>query len=276
MPAYILQLPASVSDVFIAETDKATMHRYERSASGVRLSGNGYMSIGQNGAGKQRAWDRKTPLGIYFIVDQLDTTRLHEKYGVTAFPLDYPNSWDRRNTRNGDGIWVHGVLRGGGRRPPRDTDGCIALPNEDLLALEKNFVPLVTPVIITRALEWAPKETLESRRAGLQSAVEMWAESYASADVHAYLSMYADDFSYRGMTIDEWASFRLQSFSARGAIDTDIDELLLLADPEEDGLYLSRFRQRITGATSTSVTTKRLYWRQLADGAWKIVAEDNG
>lgn len=276
LPAYILHLPPSVSDIFIAETDKATIHRYERTQTGLTLGEDGYMSIGRNGAGKKRAWDRKTPLGIYFVVDQLDTSRMHEKYGITAFPLDYPNTWDRREKRTGDGIWVHGVAPGDGRRPRLDTGGCIALPNDDLRALEERFVPLVTPVIVTRELRWQATEAIDALRIELQTVVHQWAKHFAAGDIHAYLSMYADDFGYRGMRLNEWASFRQTMLGQRGAVDIDVDDLLLLADPEEDGLYLSRFRQIVSKNDKSTTTIKRLYWRRHEDGTFKIVAEDNG
>ena len=235
------------------------------------------MSIGQHGVGKQRAWDRRTPLGVYFIVDQLDTSKMHEKYGVTAFPLDYPNTWDRKHERTGDGIWVHGVLLDGGKRPPLDTDGCIALPNEDLVMLKDKFIPLVTPVIVTREMHWQDAGTIDALRRELKAAVDAWATHYADADLHAYLSMYADDFSYRGMHLNEWASFRVQILEQRGAVEIVVDDLLLLADPEEDGLYLSRFRETMSGSAGVrSRTIKRLYWRRNDDGDWRIVAEDNG
>ena len=34
-PAYVLELPESVSDVLIADTTAATMHRFGRTASGI-------------------------------------------------------------------------------------------------------------------------------------------------------------------------------------------------------------------------------------------------
>lgn len=55
-----------------------------------------------------------------------------------------------------------------------------------------------------------------------------------------------------------------------------IDDVLLLADPEEAGLYLSRFRQSIDYGDRTIETMKRLYWRKTPEGVFKIVAEDNG
>ena len=276
LPAYVIELPDSVDGVFIADTTASRIYRFERSNDGVALGHDGYMSIGQRGAGKEKAWDRRTPLGIYFVVDQLDTSKMHEKYGITAFPLDYPNTWDRRRNRTGDGIWVHGVLRGGGQRPPRDTDGCIALPNEDLRKLEHKFVPLATPVIVTREMRWQTPEDIAELRRELRQAILRWAEKYGDADLHGYLSMYSNDFSYRGMKLNEWASFRVQMLKARGKATVEVGELLLLADPEEPGLYLSRFREVITSGDDQLSTLKRLYWQRSGDGVWKIVAEDNG
>ncbi|MDH3746754.1 MAG: L,D-transpeptidase family protein [Gammaproteobacteria bacterium] len=276
LPAYLLELPESVGDVFIADAANATIYRFARTPAGISLANQGYVSIGQNGVGKQRAGDRKTPLGIYFVVDQLDTSRMHEQYGVTAFPLDYPNVLDRRRERGGDGIWVHGVEAGNGQRSPLATDGCLALPNTDLLALEQKLVPLVTPVIVTRDMEWQEPAMRDALRVELRGAVEQWADALAANDVHTYLSMYAGEFSYRGIMLSEWASFQVQTLERRGEVDVTVDDLLLLAEPEEKELYLSRFRQTMTEGETTSVTTKRLYWKRNAEGKLKIIAEDNG
>lgn len=273
LPAYLLQVPAGVGAVLVAETDTATLYRFD-SDSG--LSDERYMSIGQNGVGKRRPWDRRTPLGIYFVVEQLDTQRLHERYGAAAFPLDYPNIWDRQNRRGGDGIWIHGVDPNGGQRPPLDTDGCIALPNDELLALEDEFVPLVTPVIITRRIRWMNPEQIAAIRLELESALKDWESSFRSGDLHRYLSLYAEDFEYRGMKRADWSAFRLQTFSNRPIRDFEVQDILLLADPEDDSLYLSRFQQRIIDDQNTVTTTKRLYWRRSDNGKYLIVAEDNG
>ncbi len=276
LPAYVIELPDSVRDVFVADAGNATLYHFEHEADRLTAGGETYMSIGQRGVGKERAWDRRTPLGIYFVVDQLDTSRLHEKYGVTAFPLDYPNEWDRQNERTGDGIWLHGVLPGEERRPPFDTDGCLALPNEDLADLEPRFLPLTTPVIVTREIEWSSEEARVRIRDQLRGAVDRWVASLAAADLHGYLSLYAEDFTYRGMSTSEWAALRLTSFERAGPTRVSIEELTLLADPEEEGLYLSRFLQTTAGEDGPVVRMKRLYWRLGGDGELRIVAEDNG
>ena len=276
MPAYLLQLPATVTTILVAETDSSALHRIQNGPDGTEYLDERYMSVGQKGVGKKRAWDNRTPLGIYFVNEQLDTTKLHERYGPTAFPLDYPNAWDRINDRSGDGIWIHGVDENGGRRPPLDTDGCIALPNDELLALESVLVPVVTPVIITRQVRWASPAEIAATRDEIAMALDAWTRSIRSGDLHSYLSLYADDFEYRGMNRDEWVRYRVETIAARSIDDVLLSDLLLLADPEDDALYLSRFRQTIVEGDRTVIMMKRLYWRRAENGALRIVAEDNG
>lgn len=275
LPMALIRVPESVSSIFIAEVQSAQFHRFEQVQGSLVHTGAFYMSIGQAGAGKQRSGDKRTPIGVYFVTEQLDTSRLHEKYGVTAFPLDYPNAWDRRADRSGDGIWVHGVDPAGGKRPENDTEGCIALPNEDLLALAPEFEHNITPVIVTREIAWAAAEDNETLRAELEQSIDAWAQSQASGDLHAYLTSYDDEFRRWGLGKPEWAALALQSAGDRDASDVKVSDLLLLRYPD-DGVYLSRFQfDRVANGAATE-TMKRLYWRRDKSGALKIIAENDG
>ncbi|MFQ6004905.1 MAG: L,D-transpeptidase family protein [Woeseia sp.] len=276
VPAYVLELPETVSEVLIADTRFAALHRFGRTASGIEEIDQRYMSIGLNGVGKERAWDRKTPLGIYFITERLNTTNLDDKYGVAAYPLDYPNAWDRYNQRTGDGIWLHGVNHNGSTRPPRDTDGCLALPNSELLSLGDTLKPLTTPVIVTRELTWSTRGELEKLRVELRTALELWRQSLQERDRSTYLSLYSDDFRHGEMDKAAWTSRRSGSFDARGIESVDLADVMLMADPEEPGLYLSRFTQEFETGEGKVKIIKRLYWRRQADENWQIVAEDSG
>lgn len=276
MPMSLIRLPESVSDLFIAETSTAKFHHFIHSGNSISYRGSHYMSIGHGGEGKERVGDRRTPLGVYFVTEELSTFRIHEKYGVKAFPLDYPNAWDLSLQRTGDGIWVHGVDPLGGKRPIRDTDGCIALPNEDLLELAAEFRGNVTPVLIMREVQWAESAGNDTLRNELEGVVADWATSLAEGDMYVYLSLYDDDFRRWGMSAKEWSSFSLQTVGRWAITAVVVSDLLLLAYPGEDGLYLSRFRQAVVEAGRETVSTKRLYWRRNTSGALKIIAEDNG
>jgi len=278
-PAYLILLPKSVENAFVAETSVPAFHRFRNGATGLEYLGSSYVSIGRNGVGKSRAGDRRTPLGIYFVTEKLDTSRLHEKYGPTAFPLDYPSVWDRRNGRHGGGIWVHGVNPAGGERPEHDTDGCLALPNDALAEVAGALQPNATPVIVARDVDWVEPASLRMLREELVAAVGRWADSLESGDMPVWLDLYDPGFSHWGMNREEWAAFSLETVGRRDIERVTTDELLLLGDPEEAGLYLSRFRMSVTegGETAkTVVTVRRLYWRRSSGGALKIIAEDAG
>ena len=276
VPAYVLALPESVPFVLVAETDTATLYRFRRDGSAVSLHDQRYMSIGENGVGKSRAWDRRTPLGLYFITDQLDTSRLPPRYGASAFPLDYPNTLDRMAGRTGDGIWIHGVDPAGGHRPPFDTDGCLALGNDDLLTIAPGIIPLVTPVVITRKLERATQVQLQQRRSELLGQLDRWARALESGDLHGFVSLYDESFSFHGVDRRRWLSLQLGRFEKQRFGAVEIDEIVLLKDPVETDLYLSRFRQTVETDGAAVSIMRRLYWRRSGDGGWRIVAEDNG
>ncbi len=276
VPAYLLELPESVSEVLIADTETATLHRFGQTASGIVKIDQRYMSIGQNGIRKERAWDRKTPLGVYFITEQLDTSNLDAKYGIAAYSLDYPNAWDRYKQRSGGGIWLHGVDQNGSKRPARDTDGCLALPNNELMSLAGTLKPLVTPVIVARELIWSTPDEVENTRIELRIALELWRQSLEASDLLTYLSLYSNEFRYRGMDKEAWASYRLGVFDARKLESVNLKNVLLIADPEEPGLHLSRFTQEFVTGDATVTITKRLYWLRRQDNFWQIVAEDAG
>jgi len=78
------------------------------------------------------------------------------------------------------------------------------------------------------------------------------------------------------MDKSEWSTLTLQAASQRVIHEIALSELLLLAYPDEEGLYLSRFRQTVKEGEREIVSTARLYWRRDASGALKIIAEDSG
>lgn len=276
-PSWLLRLPETTPTVFIAETSASAFHRFDRTESGVAKTREDYMSIGLAGVGKESLGDRRTPIGVYFVTEQLDTTRLHEKYGATAFPLDYPNAWDRSLGRTGYGIWVHGVDPDGGARPRRDTDGCIALPNSVLRELEQAFLPNITPVLIATELEWSEPAVLAERRNALENAVASWGESLQRGDMYTWLELYDETFEHRGMDKAAWSAFSIETVGRREIKAVTISDLMLLGDPGEAGLYFSRFRLEISEKGERNVLSmRRMHWRRSESGTFRIIAEDSG
>jgi hypothetical protein len=150
------------------------------------------------------------------------------------------------------------------------------LPNEELASLAAYLRPLETPIIVARALHWADPEEVEQRRLEFRIALDFWRQSLEQQDLAAYLSLYDDEFRIRGMDKDTWSAYRLGVFNARRLSGVEIRNLMLLGDPEEPDLFLSRFTQVMIGEGGPVTTTKRLYWKRRSSTQWRIVSEDNG
>ena len=274
IPAYIIDLPSSVSDIFIADASSETMFRYSKTRDGIIKKDERYMSIGLEGVGKKFSGDQKTPLGIYFITKKLDTSNLAPKYGIAAYPLDYPNAWDKYNGRTGYGIWIHGVDEKKPNRPPQDTDGCLALSNQELLLLEKNLRPDVTPVIVTRNINWVSEEDIKRLRFDFQKALEMWRISLKEGDLSTYLSFYDKKFQSGDMDFYQWSEYQSKLFENIKYEDIVFENMMMFADPEESDLFLSKFTQTVRTIDGSLKNNKRLYWR-LSSNQWHIVSEDS-
>lgn len=160
-------------------------------------------STGEVGGPKEKAGDRKTPEGVYFLKDEYEDRYLTPVYGKKAFPSDYPNFLDRRQGKQGSAIWIHGTDKA---LKPMDSNGCIALENENILALT-NYVKLdSTPLIIVEKIENTPNT------AGLEKQVSMlldqWLAAIESDSYHAYLSFYSPDYLPKISWWETWSRIR--------------------------------------------------------------------
>jgi ketosteroid isomerase-like protein len=169
---------------------------------------------------------------------------------------------------------LHGVDRRNPDRPPLDTDGCLALPNEEISLLANILEPHVTPVIVARNLAWATPGQLKRTRLEFRLALDTWKDSIKRGDLDTYLSLYADEFTYRDMNKEEWSVHQTGVIESQQINGMTIDNVMLLADPEERNLYLSRFSQVLYTNKGPVKSTKRLYWRRSEDQRWEIVSED--
>lgn len=278
VPAALIQVPASIQSILLVDTDKSRLYRMDNSAEGLQLHDDFYSAIGKRGAGKTKAWDRLTPLGTYFLVDRLEDREIHDKYGALAFPSDYPNAWDKKQGRTGDGIWLHGTERDGFARPPLDSDGCVVLTNADLLALQGSLYPEQTPILIARSLKWrAPTDqATEQLRSSLAGFLDQWRQALQTRELVQFLDLYSADFAPANTSSIEWREQRAQAFERGEAMEVGVSELFISAYPESQGLYLLRFRLSFTGQDFKRETYKRLYVKRQPQGGWRIKAAGNG
>ena len=161
IPGNILALSASEKFseyILLMETRSSRLFIFKNDNGIPKLLKSFYSSIGLFGDRKQTEGDKKTPIGVYQILKELDRPRADGFLGDTALTLDYPNADDKSVGRTGYGIWIHGVPSNVHVRLPRSSDGCLALANSDLAKLKKFVVMGKSQILIVPKIWWLDLE----------------------------------------------------------------------------------------------------------------------
>ena len=271
VPKFLWQLDAQQRHAIVVDTSKSTLYLYENANGEPRYVADYYISSGKNGSEKVSEGDQKTPLGVYFVNASLPKSKLTDFYGSAAYPLNYPNEWDRKQNRDGHGIWLHGTPSDTYSRPPRASNGCVVLANEDLENLGKLLQVGVTPVIITSQMDWIDDQT-KADRAALLAEIEQWRADWASLDTDNYLKHYAQDFSSGGTNFLAWAQQKKQVNAGKSWIKLNLSNLSVLAYPNQLDLVVVSFEQDYTSSNLSNRMKKRQYWMK-RDNRWQIIHE---
>jgi murein L,D-transpeptidase YafK len=256
----------------LVDTKRSRLYVYETGEGNPKLVADYYMTQGKNGSLKQKEGDQKTPLGVYQVISYLPKSKLADLYGAGAFPIDYPNEWDRRLGRTGHGIWLHGTPSDTFARPPLASDGCVVLTNEDLAHISRFIQPGVTPMVIAENVVWVSPDALAKEREGLRAAFEAWRGDWESLNMDRYLGHYHANFSGEGMGIAEWSSRKRAVNAGKAWIKVGVSNLSMFRYPGKDDLAVVTFDQDYKSSNLNSVAKKRQYW--FHDGRkWHILDE---
>lgn len=271
VPRYMLQMHSEQTHALVVDSRRSRLFVFENAAGRPRFVADYYVTLGKQGIAKTREGDQKTPVGVYHVTANLPRQKLSDFYGAGAFPINYPNAWDKRQGRNGFGIWLHGTPSDTYSRPPRASDGCIVLANPDIISLSKYLRVGVTPVIISDDVEWIDADALESERKSLADAIEAWRTDWESRDTGRYLAHYAGAFRSENQDLGTWSSHKRKVNAGKSWIKVGLDGLTMFRYPREDFVVVS-FDQHYQSSNLSNTMRKRQYW--MRDGArWRIIYE---
>jgi murein L,D-transpeptidase YafK len=270
-PRFLWQLDAQQKYALVVDTSRSTLFVYENVAGEPRYVTDFYITIGKLGTEKFSSGDQRTPIGVYFVSAELPRKQLADMYGSGAYPLSYPNEWDRRNKRAGSGIWLHGTPSGTYSRPPRASNGCVVLANEDLNKLAPYLQVGITPVIITNQMDW-DNDRDQIERAALLQEVEQWRKDWASRNTDAYLKHYARNFSSNEMDYRAWAKQKQLVNSGKSWVKIGITNVSMFTYPEQPDMVVVNFEQDYGSNNLSNRMKKRQYWIK-QDSQWKIIYE---
>lgn len=173
--------------VIVAEKNQKKMKLFEYKNSDYKEISKDSMIIGEIDGDKLLEGDKKTPEGVYDLVQK--RTGLDQFYGPLALVTSYPNSYDRSLNKKGHGIWIHGMPLNGDRES--FTQGCLAIDNDKLEIMDRNL-NLKRTVLLTSSGE--TKKATKDDIAIILSSIYAWMDAWKYSDIESYLSYYSKDF----------------------------------------------------------------------------------
>ncbi|HUW26860.1 MAG TPA: L,D-transpeptidase family protein [Gallionella sp.] len=270
-PRFLWKLEKRQKYALVVDTSRATLIVYENVNGEPRYVTDFYITIGKLGTEKISEGDKRTPIGVYFIKADLPKNKLSDMYGSGAYPLSYPNEWDRKNKRTGSGIWLHGTPSDTYSRPPRASDGCVVLANEDLNKLAPYLQVGITPVIITNRMDWSHEQN-QSERDTLLQTVEQWRKDWDSLDTGTYLKHYSHNFSSDRTDYAAWVKQKHQINSTKSWIKVNISNISVFTYPGQPNMAVVNFEQNYNSSNLSNRMEKRQYWIRQND-RWQIIYE---
>ena len=277
VPMQLLGMGDSTHTAILVEKKYNRLYVYTRTAENAppRLIRDYYVSTGKKRGNKITAGDLRTPEGVYFVTSWIPDEKLPDKYGIGAFPVNYPNELDQKLGKTGSGIWLHGTNHSFYSRPPLDSEGCVVLPNIDLRGLEKEIIPGETPVVITEQATWLERGEWQRQRDEVISALDQWRQDWESMDTAKYLSHYTADFWSKGYTLNSWAARKKLLARSKTYQRVKLSDIALFAyplKPQQPPMVVARFRQQYESNNYHGDVHKRVYLRK-DGGHWRIMYE---
>jgi murein L,D-transpeptidase YafK len=272
VPRNVLQLDADQHYALLVDSRRSRLYVFENAGGRPQLVADYYVTLGKNGVEKTREGDQRTPIGVYHVTANLPRQKLTDFYGVGAYPLNYPNAWDKHLGRNGHGIWLHGTPSETYSRPPWATDGCVVLTNDDLARLSKYVDVSRTPVVIGQSIQWRNPRSWEADREAFLAAFTRWKKDWESLDTDRYLSHYSSRFRTDKRGLVAWKARKHQVNAGKAWVKVGVEDLSLFAYPGTSDMMMVTFEQDYRSSNMSKRTMKRQYWVR-ENGEWRILHE---
>ena len=276
LPDSLLQLADNQPFYLLLDQSQSRLYVYRNEQGKPILEADYFLSIGLKGSGKEKRGDQKTPIGVYHVTQYIDDEALPDLYGKGAFPVNYPNSWDKRHRRTGDGIWLHGTPSYTYNRAPLSSNGCMVVSNPDFINLKKYISPeMNTPVIVVKDIRWIHEDEWMAQQQQMNLLLTQWIKDWENKNHADYISHYSTtEFNARGRNYRQWSDYKRRVNAAKTFIDVDVSNLSIYRYPGEEELILMQFEQAYSSNNLSVESPKELYWKKQSNG-WKIVSEDS-
>lgn len=275
VPASLIKLDSSHQQVIWVEMEKGLLHLMvpNESSGEWQIGFSRPISIGKAGYGKEYEGDNRTPVGLYHVTSFLSDEELIDYYGHGAFPINYPNTFDRLKRRTGYGIWLHGLPKDEDQRPLLASEGCVVIDNTAFDWLREYLIEGHTKVLLGDQISWTSTSQMTLLREELETTIEGWRSAWANIDNDLYLSYYADDFTNGDLNLTDWVEYKNRIHRVKDWIEVEISDMSILAYPGEVDMIVTEYYQHYRSSNFDAQGKKQIFWRRQPNGSWKIIYE---
>jgi murein L,D-transpeptidase YafK len=271
LPAQILQMAPGQKYALLADASRSRIYVFENVNGEPRLINDYYLSVGKNGVGKRNEGDKRSPLGVYTLNNELPKKQLTPFYGAGAFPLNYPNEWDALQGNEGHGIWLHGVPPDTYSRAPKTSEGCLVVTNPDWQELARYIRPDNTPLVITAHSEWLDRDDWLAKRQQFLDVLDSWRNDWQKLDADSFIAHYAPD--YLNNLGKAWVAAKERNITQKEWIKVGLTDMSLFQySSGNDNFAVINLTQHYSSDKLSDVSRKKIYLR-LQNGQWRIAFE---
>ncbi len=270
LPAPLAALEREGDYALLVDKSKQTLLLYQNQSGWVSHVSTFAASTGKNSGEKIRMGDKKTPEGIYQFTEVKTEAELQPEYGEMAFPMDYPNLFDVRKGKNGNGIWLHSTNEPLRAFLPNKTRGCVVVSNEDIQKLAQKIKLFETPIVVHEKISYVERSEQEQLRREVLHLLEGWEQSWETKDVSRFIGFYASTFTSGKMDLQAWRKYKRNIFKRTKEIDVDLTPYNIL---QHDHYVIVSFLQEYHADRYSDIGIKRLFLIR-ENNQWKILGEE--
>ncbi len=225
-------------------------------------------STGEVAGPKERSGDKKTPEGVYFIVNRFTAKDLASVYGTRAFPVDYPNFMDDMAGRSGYSIWMHGTDK---PLKDRNSNGCIVLENSSIERVEKYISLNRTPVIIVAHRSFQDLETFKKKKEKISGFLTHWNQGLESGSWLYFKALYKPTaLSLVSAWWHEWEKTNRAFKATLSPISVAMNQIAVYRHKD---VYIALFEQTLeSGGRQMPAGTRKLFFKNIG-GRFLIVGD---
>ena len=225
-------------------------------------------STGEVAGDKSCSGDRKTPEGTYFFTGKFKKRDLSPVYGTRAFPIDYPNLFDRIEGRNGYSIWLHGTDK---PIKPMDSNGCIVLANNDIDRLAKYIDLNKTPIVIVDKLSFILVDSNGKIKDSIFKLISQWEDALENGTYHEYLNSYTYEYVPDISWWSDWIEIKKSFQASNLKLSVELKSNSIF---RHNGIYMVLFDRFVSSSGINLLVGRKKLYVSDKEGQFKIVGEE--